>query len=88
HLYTLFNAQGLTVAARIRQRRLEHCHRDLADPALRSHPVQAIAARWGFTDPAHFSRTFRAAYGTTPRDHRHQARPGAARDRADGAPGR
>ncbi|WP_461012566.1 AraC-like ligand-binding domain-containing protein, partial [Streptomyces capparidis] len=25
HLYTLFNAQGLTVAARIRQRRLEHC---------------------------------------------------------------
>ncbi|WP_461012534.1 helix-turn-helix domain-containing protein, partial [Streptomyces capparidis] len=79
HLYTLFNAQGLTVAARIRQRRLEHCRRDLADPALRSRPVRAIAARWGFTDPAHFSRTFRAAYGITPRDHRHtalQAAPG------------
>ncbi|MFE0422923.1 hypothetical protein [Streptomyces sp. NPDC058953] len=32
-----------------------------------SLPVQAIAARWGFTDPAHFSRLLPAAYGTPPR---------------------
>lgn len=74
HLYKLFQAQGMTVAAWIRQCRLERCRRDLADPALDSRPIQAIATRWGFIDGAHFSRVFRAAYGTSPRDYRHLAR--------------
>ncbi|MEU5391505.1 helix-turn-helix domain-containing protein [Streptomyces tibetensis] len=30
--------------------------------------VAAVARRWGFTSPSHFSRAFRAAYGTTPRE--------------------
>ncbi|MGW5264796.1 AraC-like ligand-binding domain-containing protein [Microbispora sp. NPDC004025] len=70
HLYTLFAEQGLTVAAWIRRCRLEQCHRDLADPRRRSLPIQSVAARWGFTDAATFSRAFRAAYGMSPRDHR------------------
>ncbi|GAA2788117.1 hypothetical protein GCM10010470_23340 [Saccharopolyspora taberi] len=57
----------------IRQRRLERCRRDLTNPHLRQRPVHAIAARWGFTDPAHFSRIFRAAYGLSPSDYRHNA---------------
>ncbi|WP_165984501.1 helix-turn-helix domain-containing protein [Streptomyces sp. YIM 98790] len=73
HLYTLFEEDGTTPAAWIRARRLEHCRRDLADPALRHRPVHAVAARWGFTDPAHFSRIFRAAYGLPPRDWRQYA---------------
>ncbi|GHF79370.1 helix-turn-helix domain-containing protein [Streptomyces thermodiastaticus] len=72
HLYTLFHDQGVTVAALIRQRRLERCRRDLGDPLQSSRSVQEIAARWGFADPAHFSRAFRAAYGTSPREYRHQ----------------
>nr|WP_307135702.1 AraC family transcriptional regulator [Streptomyces aurantiacus] len=28
----------------------------------------AVAARWGFTDPTHFSRLFRTVYGMPPRD--------------------
>ncbi|MEV0214766.1 helix-turn-helix domain-containing protein [Micromonospora sp. NPDC050695] len=32
--------------------------------------MQAIAARWGFADKAHFSRVFRAAYGTSPQAYR------------------
>ncbi|WP_368856961.1 helix-turn-helix domain-containing protein [Microbispora triticiradicis] len=56
--------------AGIRRRRLEQCHRDLADPRQRSRRIQAIATRWGFTDAATFSRAFRAAYGMSPRDHR------------------
>ncbi|QES47002.1 AraC family transcriptional regulator [Streptomyces venezuelae] len=71
-LYTLFREQGLTVAAWIRTCRLERCRRDLADPRARAHTVHAVAARWGFTDPAHFSRAFRTAYGMTPTDYRHQ----------------
>ncbi|OZD79350.1 hypothetical protein CH273_14085 [Rhodococcus sp. 05-339-2] len=30
----------------------------------------ALAASWGFTDPAHFSRAFRARFGCTPKDFR------------------
>ncbi|MET8573149.1 helix-turn-helix domain-containing protein [Streptomyces sp. NPDC004783] len=71
-LHRLFQDQDTTVAGWIRTRRLERCRRDLADPLLGSRPVRVIAARWGFTDPAHFSRAFRAAYGHNPQDYRQQ----------------
>ncbi|MFJ9520782.1 AraC family transcriptional regulator [Kitasatospora sp. NPDC101801] len=29
-----------------------------------------VARRWGFVNPAHFSRVFRAAYGVSPREWR------------------
>jgi AraC-like DNA-binding protein len=69
-LQQLFAMSGTTPAAWIRQRRLERCRHDLADPRLRSRPIHAIAARWGFTVPAHFSRLFRATYGLSPKDFR------------------
>ncbi|WP_405882626.1 MULTISPECIES: helix-turn-helix domain-containing protein [unclassified Streptomyces] len=71
-LYALFEGRPESVAASIRQRRLERCRADLADPELRKESVQAIAARRGFTSATVFSRTFRAAYGTTPTEYRHE----------------
>src|SRR5438132_174207 len=50
YLYRLFEAQGTTVAAWIRHRRLEGCRRDLADPGFSAAPVSAVAARWGLPD--------------------------------------
>jgi AraC-like DNA-binding protein len=70
HLHDLFREVGTTVAASIRERRLERCRRDLRDPVLADRPVTAIAARWGFLDSAHFSRIFRAAYGESPTGYR------------------
>jgi AraC-like DNA-binding protein len=70
YLYRLFEAQGTTVAAWIRHRRLERCRADLADPALGRTPVNAVAARWGLPDPAHFSRLFKRAYGMPPAEYR------------------
>ncbi|MFF3332562.1 helix-turn-helix domain-containing protein [Streptomyces sp. NPDC002888] len=70
HLYRLFQAEGHTVASYIRDRRLECARRDLADPALRAMPVHAIAARWGFSRAADFTRAFRTAYGVPPSDVR------------------
>ena len=70
YLHRLFETQETTVAAWIRRRRLERCRRDLADPALRTVPVSAIAARWGLTDPSQFSRQFRAMYGLPPTEYR------------------
>lgn len=72
-LHRLFEAEDVSVAGLIRERRLERVRRDLADPATAGTPVQAVAARWGFTSPAHFSRVFRAAYGVTPGEYRHSA---------------
>jgi AraC-like DNA-binding protein len=69
-LHKLFHASGTTVAGWIRQRRLEHCGRDLRDPRCAARPVAAIGARWGYPDPAHFSRLFKASYGVGPRDYR------------------
>ncbi|MFK0115448.1 helix-turn-helix domain-containing protein [Streptomyces sp. NPDC090994] len=72
-LQQLFAEAEESPAAWVRARRLERCRLDLADPRLGARPVRAVAARWGFTDPAHFSRLFRAAYGMPPRDYRNAA---------------
>ncbi|MGF1425409.1 AraC family transcriptional regulator [Kitasatospora sp. LaBMicrA B282] len=75
YLHRVFTqeSQGETVAAWIRRQRLEHARRDLADPALRAVPIQAVAARRGMPRAADFSRAFRAAYGLPPSEHRRQA---------------
>ncbi|MCX4445863.1 helix-turn-helix domain-containing protein [Streptomyces sp. NPDC058369] len=72
-LHALFHDEPEGVAATIRRRRLEGCRADLARPALRRQSIQAVAARWGFTSATAFSRTFRTAYGVTPRDYRADA---------------
>lgn len=71
HLHRLFQADGISVAAYIRKQRLEAARADLANTSASAVPVHAIAARYGFKDHATFTRSFRAAYGTTPRDYRH-----------------
>ncbi|MBE1604911.1 helix-turn-helix domain-containing protein [Actinopolymorpha pittospori] len=71
-LHRLFRRHGRTVSAWIRQQRLDRCRSDLAEPALHLTPVHELAARWGFTDAASFSRTFRATYGVPPGEYRHQ----------------
>jgi AraC-like DNA-binding protein len=73
-LHQLFHDEGLTVAGWIRQRRLERCRRDLADPAQASRSISAIAATWGFASAADFSRAFRAAHGLPPAEYRRSAR--------------
>ncbi|MEV7776524.1 helix-turn-helix domain-containing protein, partial [Kitasatospora sp. NPDC086791] len=82
HLHHLFtrHSDGETLAASIRRQRLHKAHRDLADPALRSVPVQIVAAACGIPRASEFSRAFKAAYGISPREYRHRARLAAAPD--------
>ena len=70
HLHGVFQPEGITVATWIRERRLEKCLRDLAEPQQAHVPVSAIGARWGFVDPSHFSRLFKRTYNTTPLQYR------------------
>jgi transcriptional regulator GlxA family with amidase domain len=72
-LQQLFHDEGLTVGGWIRRQRLERCRHDLSDPALASRPVAAIAARWGFSSPGDFSRSFRAVHGLPPAEYRRSA---------------
>lgn len=69
-LQKIFEAEGESVTAVIRQRRLERCRRELVDPLQRDVQIAAIGAKWGFLDPAHFSRLFRATFGASPREYR------------------
>ena len=83
YLQKLFQIDGTTVSSWIRHRRLQRCHRDLSDPRLYDVPVAAIGSRWGFPDPANFSRAFRGAYGVPPS----ALRPGPSRRGAPADPG-
>ncbi|WP_285578245.1 helix-turn-helix domain-containing protein [Actinoallomurus iriomotensis] len=73
YLHRLFEGEQFTVAAWIRHQRLEHARRDLADREFLPTPIHAIAARWGFTRPADFTRAFRTTYEITPMDFRRRA---------------
>jgi transcriptional regulator GlxA family with amidase domain len=73
-LQKVFETDGASVSALVRTRRLERCRRDLADPFLGDVPLAVIGQRWGFGDPAHFSRLFRSAYGESPRGYRKRQR--------------
>ncbi|WP_430383474.1 helix-turn-helix domain-containing protein [Streptomyces sp. P10-4] len=63
YLHKLFQSGGTTVGAWIRQRRLDACRAELRG---RRRSVAAVAHRWGFVSPSHFSRLFRQTYGLTP----------------------
>ncbi|WP_329407856.1 helix-turn-helix domain-containing protein [Nocardia vinacea] len=69
-LQKLFAQRGSTISGWIRDRRLERCWHDLANPRLASRPVAVVAASWGLVDAPQFSRAFRARYGIAPREHR------------------
>ncbi|MGW7381446.1 helix-turn-helix domain-containing protein [Streptomyces sp. NPDC054794] len=70
YLHHLFQRDRRTVGTYVRQRRLERCRADLADPALAGRGVGQVGRHWGFRDPAVFSRAFKSAYGVTPGAYR------------------
>ncbi|QMU73058.1 helix-turn-helix domain-containing protein [Streptacidiphilus sp. P02-A3a] len=65
-LYVLLGRQGVVLGDWVRAQRLERCRRELADPGHAGEPIVSIARRWGFSDPTHFGRAFKRAYGVTP----------------------
>ena len=70
HLQKVFQAEGMSVSALVRTRRLERCRRALGNPDLLDVPISTVRLRCGFSDAAHFSRLFRKTYGQSPKDYR------------------
>lgn len=82
YLHKRFRAEGTTFGGWVRARRLSECRAEVARHDAQHLAISAVAARWGFTSPAHFSHAFRAEYGQSPsqwcrsaRAHQSHARP-------------
>jgi AraC family transcriptional activator of tynA and feaB len=71
----VYRASGQTVSEVVRARRLARARDELAESGA---PIAEIASRWGFSDSSHFSRTFKAHYGDSPRGYREAVRAGAS----------
>lgn len=64
--------EGTSLERLIQQRRLEKCRDALRDPARHRTSISEIAFSWGFSDAAHFARSFKTAYGVSPREYRRE----------------
>ncbi|GAA1191971.1 helix-turn-helix domain-containing protein [Prauserella alba] len=72
-LSRLFAAAGESVPRAVLAARLDAARAAVTDPATRGSSLAELAAGLGFASPAHFSRSYRARFGTTPLRDRREA---------------
>lgn len=70
HLYRVCASSNLRLAQWIISTRLEHAKAELTNSNARHRSIATIARRWGFKDPTHFARRFRAVHGLLPSEWR------------------
>ena len=70
YLHRLFSDSSESVSRYILRRRLEECHRNLADCMQSARSITHIAFEHGFNSLPHFSRVFRNHFGVTPSELR------------------
>lgn len=73
YLYKVLARAGITLGGWIRDQRLELCRNALSEqppPETAPPTIAAVAHGSGFGDLTHFARTFRKAYGVSPREYR------------------
>jgi AraC-like DNA-binding protein len=73
-LYKAYAEAGVSLEQWVIGQRLEAARAELVTAAGRRRPVAATSRLFGFRDPSHFSRRFRAAFGLSPRDWQHLSR--------------
>ena len=72
YLHKVFSDEGETLNHYIWSQRLELCRNHLSRPDLAEKSITEIAFACGFSNAAHFSRSFRARFGQAPRDFRRE----------------
>jgi AraC-like DNA-binding protein len=68
--HRIFADRDTTFERYVLQLRVSLFRRLLCEPSQRETSIARLAAQCGFADAAHATRTFRAAFGTTPREFR------------------
>lgn len=71
-VHQLLAGEEMSLMRWIWSERLKRCRGELRDPRYREVSISEIAFSWGFSDSAHFSRTFRQEYGCSPTEWRQQ----------------
>jgi len=74
YLHSLFSQSGTTLLKWVWERRLRAARNDLLDPSQVQSRISEIAFRRGFSDSAHFSRSFRNRFGISPTELRQRAK--------------
>jgi AraC family transcriptional regulator, positive regulator of tynA and feaB len=72
YLRDLFHEQGTTVCKWMWDRRVENCGQRLSDPLLAGQSISEIASGCGFSNFAHFSVRFKAAFSISPSEFRRE----------------
>jgi AraC-like DNA-binding protein len=70
YLHMLFEHEGTSISRHILAMRLQACRQALGNVSFERYSIADIAYRFGFKDPAHFSRAFKRAFGDTPASYR------------------
>jgi AraC family transcriptional regulator, positive regulator of tynA and feaB len=70
YVFELFSDEEMSLMKWVWSERLQRCKRDLSDAVLRGKSVGEIAYNWGFSDMAHFSRSFKRKFRSSPRQFR------------------
>ncbi|MCC7464171.1 MAG: helix-turn-helix domain-containing protein [Gammaproteobacteria bacterium] len=70
YLHKAFSNRSETLSQYIQRLRLERCADDLANPELLGQSITELSYRWGFSDSAYFSRSFKLRFGVPPRTYR------------------
>lgn len=70
HLYRAFSEHGQTPGNWLWRLRTEQAHARLTAPDAQARSLTELAFDVGFSDMAHFSRSYRARFGCTPREAR------------------
>jgi AraC-like DNA-binding protein len=76
YLHRMLEPTGRTFSEHLIKCRLERASAMLSDPTSAHLRIGDIASRAGFADISHFNRSFRRAFGETPRSLRSAARAG------------
>jgi AraC-like DNA-binding protein len=75
YLHHLVARGGTTFGAELMQLRLDAARRLLADRRWAALDIAEVAARCGFSEPSHFARRFRRAFGCGPQEYRRHGTP-------------
>lgn len=70
YLHNIFLKESTTIGGLIRGLRLQQCRKDLRNPVLRKQSIIQIAMRWGYNNPASFTRAYRRLFDISPSEDR------------------